>query len=377
ALDWSAISPAIFGALFQSIMDGRARRNLGAHYTSEENILKLIGPLFLDDLKAEFQRARNNKNKLFEFHKKLRTLTFFDPACGCGNFLVIAYRELRKLELEVLRASYDSGQQVLDVHQLIGVNVDQFYGIEIEEFPAQIAQVALWLMDHQMNMRVSEEFGMYFARIPLKSTPHIHHANALTLDWNAVLPVERASFVFGNPPFVGAKYMSDAQREETRQVFSGIGNGGLLDFVAAWYVKAAHYITSPRPAPARSVPAASGSEAARSGETGEGPGERGRGRGDVPAAPSSPPTASARANRSACCGAGCWARACTSTSPIAPSSGATKRKVRRRCIASLSVSAPSTWTRKRFRNMRTFAASRMRSLSRISIRIWWMHQMWR
>ncbi len=258
ALDWSAISPAIFGALFQSIMDGRARRNLGAHYTSEENILKLIGPLFLDDLKAEFQRARNNRNKLFEFHKKLRTLTFFDPACGCGNFLVIAYRELRKLELDVLRASYDSGQQVLDVHQLIGVNVDQFYGIEIEEFPAQIAQVALWLMDHQMNMRVSEEFGMYFARIPLKSTPHIHHANALTLDWNAVLPVERASFVFGNPPFVGAKFMSDAQREETRQVFSGIGGGGLLDFVAAWYVKAANYITSPLP------------------QAGEGPGERAR-----------------------------------------------------------------------------------------------------
>src|SRR5574340_763123 len=246
ALDWSAISPAIFGALFQSIMDDKARRNLGAHYTSEENILKLIGPLFLDDLKAEFQRARNNKNKLFEFHKKLRTLTFFDPACGCGNFLVIAYRELRKLELDVLRASYDSGQQVLDVHQLIGVDVDQFYGIEIEEFPAQIAQVALWLMDHQMNVRVSEEFGLYFARIPLKSTPHIHHANALTLDWNAVLLAERASFVFGNPPFVGAKYMSDAQRAEAQRVFAGIDGGGLLDYVAAWYVKAAGYIRASR-----------------------------------------------------------------------------------------------------------------------------------
>jgi len=110
ALDWAAISPAIFGALFQSIMDGKARRNLGAHYTSEENILKLIKPLFLDELRAEFQRVRSNKNKLFEFHKKLRTLTFFDPACGCGNFLVIAYRELRALELDVLRASHDSSQ---------------------------------------------------------------------------------------------------------------------------------------------------------------------------------------------------------------------------------------------------------------------------
>jgi len=253
ALDWSAISPAIFGALFQSIMDGKARRNLGAHYTSEENILKLIGPLFLDDLKAEFQRARSNKNKLFEFHKKLRTLTFFDPACGCGNFLVIAYRELRKLELDVLRASYDSGQQVLDVHQLIGVNVDQFYGIEIEEFPAQIAQVALWLMDHQMNVRVSEEFGMYFARIPLKSTPHIYHGNALTLDWNVVLPVERASFVFGNPPFIGKTFQTEQQKSDMELVVRGIKNAGLLDFVAAWYVKAANYLNSVRAEPVEAM----------------------------------------------------------------------------------------------------------------------------
>ena len=180
ALDWSAISPAIFGALFQSIMDDKARRNLGAHYTSEENILKLIQPLFLDDLRAEFKRVKGNKNKLFEFHKKLRTLTFFDPACGCGNFLVIAYRELRKLELDVLRAVHEGpGSRFLDIHQEISVDVDQFYGIEIEEFPAQIAQVALWLMDHQMNVRVSEEFGMYFARIPLKTSPHIVNGNAL------------------------------------------------------------------------------------------------------------------------------------------------------------------------------------------------------
>ncbi len=245
ALDWSAISPAIFGALFQSIMDGRARRNLGAHYTSEENILKLIQPLFLDDLHEEFKRVKSNKNKLFEFHKKLRTLTFFDPACGCGNFLVIAYRELRKLELDVLRAVHQGpGSRFLDIHQQISVDVDQFYGIEIEEFPAQIAQVALWLMDHQMNVRVSEEFGMYFARIPLKTSPHIVNDNALTLDWNDVLVAERASYVFGNPPFVGAKFMDDVQREETRQVFAGINGGGLLDYVAAWYVKAERYMTN-------------------------------------------------------------------------------------------------------------------------------------
>ena len=245
ALDWSAISPAIFGSLFQSIMDAKARRNLGAHYTSEENILKLIGPLFLDELRTEFDRVKNNRNRLFEFHKKLRQLTFFDPACGCGNFLVISYRELRLLELQVLRASHElsglGGQQSVDVHSLIRVDVDQFYGIEIEEFPAQIAQVALWLADHQMNLRVSEEFGLYFARIPLKTSPRIVHGNALRLDWNDVLPAERCSFVLGNPPFVGAKFMNDAQREDTRAVFAGIDNAGLLDLVAAWYVKAAQY----------------------------------------------------------------------------------------------------------------------------------------
>lgn len=243
ALDWSAISPAIFGSLFQSIMDEKARRNLGAHYTSEENILKLIKPLFLDELRAEFEKVKSNRNRLFEFHKKLRLLTFFDPACGCGNFLVISYRELRELELEVLRASQlvSGATGHVDVHTLIGVDVDQFHGIEIEEFPAQIAQVAMWLMDHQMNLRVSEEFGMYFARIPLRTSPHIVHGNALRLDWNEVLPAQRCSYVLGNPPFVGAKFMNDAQREDTRAVFAGIDNAGLIDFVAAWYVKAAHY----------------------------------------------------------------------------------------------------------------------------------------
>ena len=242
ALDWSAISPAIFGSLFQSIMDDKARRNLGAHYTSEENILKLIKPLFLDELWAEFQKVKGNKNRLFEFHKKLRTLTFFDPACGCGNFLVISYRELRELELAVLRASNPAGQKGIDVHRLIGVDVDQFYGIEIEEFPAQIAQVALWLMDHQMNLRVSEEFGLYFARIPLRTSPHIVHGNALRLDWNEVLPAERCSFVLGNPPFVGAMVMSDSQRDDMAFVFSDLKGYGVLDFVSCWYWKAARYM---------------------------------------------------------------------------------------------------------------------------------------
>nr|WP_296870406.1 DNA methyltransferase [Tibeticola sp.] len=250
ALDWSAISPAIFGALFQSIMDKTARRNLGAHYTSEENILKLIKPLFLDALRAEFDKARRNRNKLFEFHKKLRSLAFFDPACGCGNFLVIAYRELRLLELEVLRESALLASQTghVDVGPLIAVDVDQFHGIEIEEFPAQIAQVALWLTDHQMNLRVSEEFGQYFARIPLRSRPHIVHGNALTLDWAEVLPPERCSHLLGNPPFVGKKEQSAAQKAYFAQVMGRIEGAGVLDYVAAWYVKATRYLQAARDA---------------------------------------------------------------------------------------------------------------------------------
>ena len=249
-LDWSAISPAIFGALFQSIMDAKARRNLGAHYTSEENILKLIKPLFLDGLRAEFEKVKGNRNRLFEFHKKLRTLTFLDPACGCGNFLVISYRELRSLELDVLRASLaierDTGQRLVDVQQLISVDVDQFHGIEIEEFPAQIAQVALWLVDHQMNTRVSEEFGNYFVRIPLERTPHIVQGNALRIDWNDVLPAERCSYVLGNPPFVGKQYQTDAQKDDLALVMEGIHGAGVLDFVSAWYVRAAHYLRGTR-----------------------------------------------------------------------------------------------------------------------------------
>ena len=242
ALNWAAISPAIFGAMFQSVMDARARRNLGAHYTSETNILKLIKPLFLDDLWAEFERVKGNRARLLEFHQRLRRLTFFDPACGCGNFLVITYRELRLLELEVLRAAYSSGQRVLDIHRMIELNVDQFHGIEIEEFPAQIAQVALWLVDHQMNQRVAAEFGMYFARIPLVTTPHIHCGNALTIDWNTVLPAERCSYVLGNPPFVGKQFQSAQQKADLEAVTRGIAGAGVLDLVAGWYVKAALYI---------------------------------------------------------------------------------------------------------------------------------------
>lgn len=242
ALDWSQISPAVFGAMFQSIMDAEARRNLGAHYTSEQNIEKLIKPLFLDELRAEFERVKNNRNKLFEFHKKLRTLSFLDPACGCGNFLVVTYRHLRELELDVLRASRQSGQLALDVHSLINIDVDQFYGIEVEEFPARIAEVALWLTDHQMNVKVGEEFGMYFARIPLKSTPHIHHRNALRMDWEDVVPKERLNYILGNPPFSGAMVMSDSARQDMADTFEDLSGSGVLDFVSCWYWRAAKFV---------------------------------------------------------------------------------------------------------------------------------------
>jgi len=241
-LDWGGISPAIFGSLFQSVMNAEERRNLGAHYTSEANILKLINPLFLDDLKAEFQRAKSSKKKLSDFHKKLSELTFLDPACGCGNFLVVTYRELRLLELEVLKVLYPGGQGVLDIRMLIRVNVDQFYGIEYEEFPAQIAQVAMWLVDHQMNLLVSVTYGIYFARLPLVKSATIIHGNALTIPWEDIVAQDRLSYILGNPPFVGKHLQSLTQKRDMSHVFTGISGAGNLDYVAAWYKLASNYI---------------------------------------------------------------------------------------------------------------------------------------
>ncbi|MHC1736816.1 MAG: class I SAM-dependent DNA methyltransferase [Ignavibacteriaceae bacterium] len=290
-IDWSKISPAIFGSMFQSVMNPVQRRNLGAHYTSETNILKLIKPLFLDELWREFESIRENKNKLQEFHKKLSTLKFLDPACGCGNFLVITYRELRLLELEILRESYKSGQIVTDIGNIIWLNVDQFYGIECEEFPARIAEVAMYLIDHQMNMLVSNEFGQYFVRLPLKKAAKIVNGNALQIDWNNLLREqgieitakntlvtlnepevayttvniktnnltiidERSStderiitrntfdYILGNPPFIGSAYQSISQKKDMENVFTGLTNYGMLDYVAAWYKKAAQFIVN-------------------------------------------------------------------------------------------------------------------------------------
>jgi len=241
-IDWSKISPAIFGSMFQSVMNPKERRNLGAHYTSETNILKLIKPLFLDDLWKEFESIKDNKNKLPEFHKKISTLKFLDPACGCGNFLVITYRELRLLELEILRASNKTGQRVFDVREIIWLDVDMMCGIEYEEFPARIAEVAMWLIDHQMNMQISNEFGQYFVRLPLKKAANIVHGNALQTDWESIVPKNELSFILGNPPFIGSKIMKQNQRDEIVKQFDNAEGSGVLDYVTGWYVKAAKFI---------------------------------------------------------------------------------------------------------------------------------------
>jgi hypothetical protein len=241
-IDWSKISPAIFGSMFQSVMNPKERRNLGAHYTSETNILKLIKPLFLDELWAEFESIKGNKNKLPEFHKKISELQFLDPACGCGNFLVITYRELRLLEIEILRATYKSGQGVLDIREIIWLDVDMMAGIEYEEFPARIAEVAMWLMDHQMNMLISNEFGQYFARLPLRKSANIVHGDALETDWEEVVSKDKLSFIIGNPPFIGSKIMTQFQRNQIVKEFNTIPGCGVLDYVTGWYLKAAKYI---------------------------------------------------------------------------------------------------------------------------------------
>ena len=246
-LDWSKISPAIFGSLFQSIMDKTKRRNLGAHYTSEANILKLIRPLFLDELYEKFEKVKKSRAKLQEFHKELSTLHFFDPACGSGNFLIIAYRELRLLELEVLKILYDVEKDdlkrnVLDIESIVLCDVDQFHGIEIDEFASEVAKTAMWLIDHQMNMKISEYFGQYFVRLPLKKSANIVHANALRVGWEDVVNKNRVSFILGNPPFVGKQLQTKEQREDMKLIFGKVKGAGVLDYVTAWYLKTAQFI---------------------------------------------------------------------------------------------------------------------------------------
>ena len=240
-LDWGGISPAIFGSMFQSVMNPLERRNLGAHYTSEKNILKLIKPLFLDSLWSEFETVKDNRKQLNEFHKKISTLKFLDPACGCGNFLVITYRELRLLEIEILRHLYRN-QLATSIETIVWLDVDMMYGIEYEEFPAKIAEVAMWLIDHQMNMAISDEFGKYFVRLPLKKAANIIHSDALEINWEDLVSKDELSYILGNPPFIGSKKMSSKQREQIAREFDNSKGSGVLDYVTGWYLKAAKYI---------------------------------------------------------------------------------------------------------------------------------------
>ncbi|NML65296.1 class I SAM-dependent DNA methyltransferase [Hymenobacter sp. RP-2-7] len=243
--DWSRISPAVFGSLFQSIADPRQRRTLGAHYTSEPNIGKVLDPLLLDGLRQELAAAGTSRPALTRLQQRLAGLRLLDPACGCGNFLVVAYRELRLLEHEVLDRLYArevaAGRNVnLALYQL--VRVEQVAGIEVEEFAARIAEVALWLMDHQLNLALSARFDQRYVRLPLTSGARILNQNALRTDWAAEFP--GLDYIVGNPPFGGKHYQKPEQKADLVAVGAGsrIHNASDLDFVAAWFIKAATYI---------------------------------------------------------------------------------------------------------------------------------------
>jgi hypothetical protein len=249
AFDWAQISPAIFGSMFQEVMTPVERRHLGAHYTTETNILRTIRPLFLDELEVELEAAAT-KPALERFRDKLGTLTFFDPACGCGNFLVIAYREVRRLELECLKRlrkleeahqRRSVGQMTLDISWVSRVRVSQFFGIEIEEFPVRIAETAMYLMDHLANRQLSSEFGLYYVRFPITDTAKIVIGNALRMDWDTVLRADQCVYLFGNPPFVGQYTRTPDQTDDLQHVWGDAYNG-YLDYVTGWYIKGIEYV---------------------------------------------------------------------------------------------------------------------------------------
>ena len=245
--DWSKVSPAIFGNMFQTVMDQDARREMGAHYTSEENILKVIRPLFLDNLNEEYDEINKimddtQKDRYIEFQNKLADLKFFDPACGSGNFLVVAYREIRRLEHRVIMKIYGYEGNRIDTDELSKVNVDQFYGIEIIEFSSRIAETSLWMMDHIMNVELSDRYGYRFRRIPIKKKPTIVHRDALEFDWNELLPSAECNYILGNPPFGGIRELTSEQNEQLVRIANLENHRGMLDYVSAWFIKASEYV---------------------------------------------------------------------------------------------------------------------------------------
>ncbi len=242
--DWSKISPTIFGAVFESTLNPETRRSGGMHYTSIENIHKVIDPLFLDELKNEFTKIKNinvkrtRKLKLLAFQEKLAGLKFLDPACGSGNFLTETYLSLRKIENEVIRL-ITGGKIILgELLNPIQVQIKQFYGIEINDFAVAVAKTALWIAESQMMKATEDIVHMQLEFLPLKTYTNIHEGNALRMNWEDVVPKNELNYIMGNPPFVGARMMSAAQKNELLKIFDGLKNAGNLDYVSCWYKKA-------------------------------------------------------------------------------------------------------------------------------------------
>ncbi len=252
AFNWASISPAIFGSLFQAVKSPEARRELGEHYTTETNIRKTIDPLFFDELTEKFEAAQHDTKALKKLRGELAELRLLDPACGCGNFLVVAYRDLRALELRILlrlRELGDTSQIPLFFQRDdLAVKLEHMAGIEVEEWPARIASTALRLVDHQANMQMELALGKAPDTLPLDTITVIHVGNALRMDWNDVVPASDATIVMGNPPFIGMAWMSKEQQADNRHVFAPISAAkglrtGRLDYVACWYAKAAELVT--------------------------------------------------------------------------------------------------------------------------------------
>lgn len=252
--DWSEISPTIFGAVFESTLNPETRRSGGMHYTSIENIHKVIDPLFLDGLKDELEKIKaikvekTRKQQLEVYRKKLASLTFLDPACGSGNFLTETYICLRRLENEALRIDIDStknvaqGQIVIGLDDIIKVSIGQFYSIEINDFAVTVAKTALWISESQMMKETEMIVNQHLDFFPLKSYANIVEANALRINWNEVVPKEKLSYIMGNPPFVGGKLMTAEQKNDAINVLGKIPLANSLDFVCSWYFIAAKYI---------------------------------------------------------------------------------------------------------------------------------------
>ena len=246
--DWSLISPTIFGAVFESTLNPETRRAGGMHYTSIENIHKVIDPLFLNDLKAELADikatsvAKTKKERAYAFQDKLAGLKFFDPACGSGNFLTESYTSLRRLENEALKIIYGSDRVIGEFADPIKVSINQFYGIEINDFACSVAQTALWIAESQMMQATDEIVGFNLDPLPLKTYTNIHEGNALRMDWNEVIPAAELNYIMGNPPFIGASMMTAEQKNEAVAIFGKGSRVNSIDYVGAWYYKAASMI---------------------------------------------------------------------------------------------------------------------------------------